>query len=152
MSIPDSAGGAKDTVLTSRSQVHKTRISSVREVYTILIMLLFAGRKHQLRKACANVLQAPILGDGRYGLLRSPEQQWFQAHLQARNPALVSAVQTHDLRTLIVAAHMQAQGPQHIPIGIKAGRDLMQPQRQHRSHIFDMPLARGEIGVCNRAV
>ena len=66
----------------------------------ILVSALVAGRKHQLRKACANVLQAPILGDGRYGLLRSPEQQWFQAQLQARNLALASAVQTHDLQTL----------------------------------------------------
>lgn len=41
-----------------------------------------AGRKHQLRKACANVLHAPILGDGRYALLRSPEQRWFQERLQ----------------------------------------------------------------------
>ena len=43
---------------------------------------LSAGRKHQLRKACANVLHAPILGDGRYALLRSPEQLWFQERLQ----------------------------------------------------------------------
>ena len=49
--------------------------------------LLAAGRKHQLRKACANVLHAPILGDGRYALLRSPEQHWFQERLQAL-PAL----------------------------------------------------------------
>ena len=42
---------------------------------------LSAGRKHQLRKACANVLHAPILGDGRYALLRSPEQLWFQERL-----------------------------------------------------------------------
>ena len=41
-----------------------------------------AGRKHQLRKACANVLRAPIVGDGRYALLRSPEQRWFQERLQ----------------------------------------------------------------------
>ena len=41
-----------------------------------------SGRKHQLRKACANVLRAPILGDGRYALLRSPEQRWFQERLQ----------------------------------------------------------------------
>ena len=43
---------------------------------------VYAGRKHQLRKACANVLRAPIVGDGRYALLRSPEQRWFQERLQ----------------------------------------------------------------------
>jgi len=77
------------------------------------VYVIFAGRKHQLRKACANVLQAPILGDGRYGLLRSPEQQWFQAQLQARNLALVSAVQTHDLRTAARRCHEVVLGPYH---------------------------------------
>ena len=40
-----------------------------------------AGRKHQLRKACARVLQAPIIGDGLYGQTRSAQQLWFNDRL-----------------------------------------------------------------------
>ena len=40
-------------------------------------MRVSAGRKHQLRKACARVLQAPIIGDGLYGQTRSAQQLWF---------------------------------------------------------------------------
>ncbi|KAI7841776.1 hypothetical protein COHA_004641 [Chlorella ohadii] len=39
------------------------------------------GRKHQLRRHCA-ALGAPILGDGRYGALRSPGQAAVLADLQ----------------------------------------------------------------------
>ncbi len=39
------------------------------------------GRKHQLRRHCA-ALGAPILGDGRYGALRSPGQAAALADLQ----------------------------------------------------------------------
>ena len=44
-------------------------------------MGIFAGRKHQLRKACARVLQAPIIGDGLYGQTRSAQQLWFNDRL-----------------------------------------------------------------------
>lgn len=48
---------------------------------TDISLLHCAGRKHQLRKACGRVLQAPVVGDGRYGQQRSAEQLWFNAQL-----------------------------------------------------------------------
>lgn len=43
----------------------------------------FAGRKHQLRIHCANALSAPIVGDAKHGLTRSPEQRRLLKDLQA---------------------------------------------------------------------
>lgn len=47
-----------------------------------------AGRKHQLRQHCAEVLGAPVVGDGRYGRTRSPPQQRLQQLLRAAAPHL----------------------------------------------------------------
>ncbi|CAL5224831.1 g7583 [Coccomyxa viridis] len=60
-----------------------TTLARCQEKFALLALQPVTGRKHQLRKACANVLRAPIVGDGRYALLRSPEQRWFQERLQA---------------------------------------------------------------------
>ena len=37
------------------------------EVYSLLEMELFTGKKHQLRLGCTYALAAPILGDRKYG-------------------------------------------------------------------------------------
>lgn len=42
----------------------------------------YAGRKHQLRLHCAQGLGAPVLGDARYGAVRSAAQEEVLAPLQ----------------------------------------------------------------------
>lgn len=50
-----------------------------------------AGRKHQLRLHCAQGLGAPVLGDARYGAVRSAAQEAALAALQ--RPGIAQAAE-----------------------------------------------------------
>ena len=59
------------------------RALAVRSGWALLVVRPITGRKHQIRKVAAGTLGAPVAGDDRYGVNRSPRGRALDAALEA---------------------------------------------------------------------